>query len=354
MQAPKGHSRTRTSDSKLPKACVCLVAHQCPQVNRKKYVSVRIDSTPVRLQLDTASGITIISKRTWKLLSSPAFTRTKQDALTAFGSLLKLSGEFKCTMTLDCINLYPLRGSCEPLDIIRLTLSYCVLPAAAASVTSALMCCEARRRLIAVQQRTPSANRTDDDCPSAGQPDNPSNKTHPEGPHKCLVCGKSFRRLSAAKRHQEVRADDLNSQCSWCEKSFPNERCLQHHMRRLHFSGDKKPFGASSKRVQESQLRENACPKCGKCFSDWWILLRHVKQLHGEAQHQQCEECGASFRRKSDLDRHTRTVHRKQGQHMCEQCGLICSRSDILRRHVARKHIDQPDDKRLTDEKQPE
>ncbi|GAA51096.1 hypothetical protein CLF_105581 [Clonorchis sinensis] len=109
----KGKHPRCTFHSKVPKARVVLAAHQSPHANRRKYVSVRIKGTPVRLQLDTASDITIISKRTWKLLGSPALTRTKQVARSASDSLLKLSGEFKYSMTVDGITVI---GICHVSD----------------------------------------------------------------------------------------------------------------------------------------------------------------------------------------------------------------------------------------------
>ncbi|KAG5454460.1 hypothetical protein CSKR_113125 [Clonorchis sinensis] len=196
------------------------------------------------------------------------------------------------------------------------------------------------------QHGTPSARRTNDDCSNDGQPEEPSKKTHPGGPHKCLVCGKSFRYLSVATRHNEVHVEEANFQCSLCKKSFRIGRWFQQHMRRFHPGGEAKPLRASSKRVQESQLRGNPCPECGKCFSSWKVLFQHQQLSHGEEGRQQCDECGALFCRKWNLDRHARTVHGKQGRHVCEQCGQTCSRLDILRKHVSTMH------KQLTNEKQ--
>ncbi|GAA54220.1 KRAB domain-containing zinc finger protein [Clonorchis sinensis] len=204
-----------------------------------------------------------------------------------------------------------------------------------------------KRYVIATfQHGTPSARRTNDDCSNDGQPEEPSKKTHPGGPHKCLVCGKSFRYLSVATRHNEVHVEEANFQCSLCKKSFRIGRWFQQHMRRFHPGGEAKPLRASSKRVQESQLRGNPCPECGKCFSSWKVLFQHQQLSHGEEGRQQCDECGALFCRKWNLDRHARTVHGKQGRHVCEQCGQTCSRLDILRKHVSTMH------KQLTNEKQ--
>ncbi|KAG5445287.1 hypothetical protein CSKR_107345, partial [Clonorchis sinensis] len=45
---------------------------------------------PVRLQLDMISDVTILPKKTWKLLGSPALTKCRQVARSASGSSRKL------------------------------------------------------------------------------------------------------------------------------------------------------------------------------------------------------------------------------------------------------------------------
>ena len=66
---------------------------------RRKYVKVSINGTPVRLQLDTASDITIISKQILRSIGSPPIQPTTHVAFNASGGQLQLSGEFQCEIS---------------------------------------------------------------------------------------------------------------------------------------------------------------------------------------------------------------------------------------------------------------
>lgn len=50
--------------------------------------------------LDTASDKTIVSKNTWKILSSPGHPRTNNKARNASGGKIKLLGEYDCELTI--------------------------------------------------------------------------------------------------------------------------------------------------------------------------------------------------------------------------------------------------------------
>uniref|UniRef100_A0AAG5DSQ1 DUF7083 domain-containing protein n=1 Tax=Anopheles atroparvus TaxID=41427 RepID=A0AAG5DSQ1_ANOAO len=65
---------------------------------RRRFVSLMMNGTPVRMQLDTASDITVISHNTWKLIGSPQLSAPSVIARTASGANLGLEGEFSCTV----------------------------------------------------------------------------------------------------------------------------------------------------------------------------------------------------------------------------------------------------------------
>ena len=65
-------------------------------VNRRKYVTVEVNDVPIRLQLDTAADITLISRRTWRKLGQPQVLPTAHAAKNASGGPLHLAGELKC------------------------------------------------------------------------------------------------------------------------------------------------------------------------------------------------------------------------------------------------------------------
>lgn len=69
------------------------------QVNsHRKYITVEINSIPIRLQIDTASDITILSNESWQKIGSPQTTMTDHAARNASGDPLPLLGHFKCQM----------------------------------------------------------------------------------------------------------------------------------------------------------------------------------------------------------------------------------------------------------------
>nr|VZI29775.1 unnamed protein product [Spirometra erinaceieuropaei] len=64
-----------------------LAAFQLNASGRRKFVDVLLNGHAVRLQLDTASDITIISERLWQSLGSPTMQQTSQSASSACGGL---------------------------------------------------------------------------------------------------------------------------------------------------------------------------------------------------------------------------------------------------------------------------
>ncbi|XP_055522568.1 uncharacterized protein K02A2.6-like [Wyeomyia smithii] len=61
---------------------------------KRRYVWVKINGTPVRLQLDTASDITIVSEQVWNRIGQPAGVPATQAAKSASGEQLDLVCEF--------------------------------------------------------------------------------------------------------------------------------------------------------------------------------------------------------------------------------------------------------------------
>lgn len=73
----------------------------CSAVNtrsKRKFVQIKVNDRKVRLQLDTASDITLISRRTWEQIGRPAVVETSQTAHGATGDWLKIAGQIECTV----------------------------------------------------------------------------------------------------------------------------------------------------------------------------------------------------------------------------------------------------------------
>ncbi|XP_062703621.1 uncharacterized protein K02A2.6-like [Aedes albopictus] len=103
-----GHRRFRKPDvsSKVVVVDVCSVQQ------RRRFVSVGLSGTDIRLQLDTASDITVINRETWRKLGSPALTPATVNPRTASGNILSLDGEFECDVTI---------GESTRREVIRVT-----------------------------------------------------------------------------------------------------------------------------------------------------------------------------------------------------------------------------------------
>lgn len=67
---------------------------------RRKFVPLSINGTNLRLQLDTASDITVIGKSVWKHIGAPSLSPPSVDAKTASGGMLPIIGEFSANIVI--------------------------------------------------------------------------------------------------------------------------------------------------------------------------------------------------------------------------------------------------------------
>ncbi|XP_038116710.1 uncharacterized protein K02A2.6-like [Culex quinquefasciatus] len=77
-----------------------VVINECTVQKRRRFVSVDFGGTLIRLQLDTASDITVISKELWSEVGCPRLSPPSVRAKTASGTELSLNGEFRCDITI--------------------------------------------------------------------------------------------------------------------------------------------------------------------------------------------------------------------------------------------------------------
>ena len=68
-------------------------------INNRKYASVVINNVPVKLQIDSASDITIISTDIWKKIGSPLLNATSHSAKNASQQKLTLTAELTCNIS---------------------------------------------------------------------------------------------------------------------------------------------------------------------------------------------------------------------------------------------------------------
>ncbi|XP_058449298.1 uncharacterized protein K02A2.6-like [Malaya genurostris] len=98
---------------------IFIVNHIAQHSSKRKYVTTIINGVEVKLQLDTASDITVISKRTWNSLGKPSIKKPTIQAMNASGKPLHLFGEFYCDVT---INGNTRKGRCFVTTSINLNI----------------------------------------------------------------------------------------------------------------------------------------------------------------------------------------------------------------------------------------
>ncbi|VDN14998.1 unnamed protein product [Dibothriocephalus latus] len=89
---------------------------------RRKYLTVTINGKPVRLELDTATDISLITKHTWQMIGRPPMITSDKKAMNVSGEFLRLMGELECDVSFKGTKF---KGTCyftsrPELDLISL------------------------------------------------------------------------------------------------------------------------------------------------------------------------------------------------------------------------------------------
>ncbi|XP_062702811.1 uncharacterized protein K02A2.6-like [Aedes albopictus] len=86
---------------------------------RRKFVNLEINGHPVRLQLDSAADITVISSDVYKQIGSPVGSSASINVVNASGDDMGLIAEFECTVTLNDVVK---QGRCYVTNVDNLNL----------------------------------------------------------------------------------------------------------------------------------------------------------------------------------------------------------------------------------------
>ncbi|CAH8614326.1 unnamed protein product [Dicrocoelium dendriticum] len=96
-----------------------VAAFQSECKPRRRFITVLINGIPTKLQFDTASDITIISRRTWNHLKRPKMVDSQKVAHNASGGVLRLVGELNCKIAFQGVEK---SGTCYISDRPNLNL----------------------------------------------------------------------------------------------------------------------------------------------------------------------------------------------------------------------------------------
>ena len=168
---------------------------------------------------------------------------------------------------------------------------------------------------------------------------------HEKDKISCQRCGIKFSKKSSLSRHIKTfhsRGVDGENICECCEGSFPSQRLLQMHVKKVHKRF--KCFECSSRFSSKEHLKEHAknikveCKECNIKFCTKSLLRDHIKREHSDGVRNVCNLCGESFSSNFRFRTHVQT--RKLC--LCDICGMqLCNERDkvfhIYRHHKVRK-----------------
>ncbi|KPJ17511.1 Zinc finger protein 160 [Papilio machaon] len=200
------------------------------------------------------------------------------------------------------------------------------------SLKYSCMCCDKRfpteralRHHIGVQHEGVRAHRCVQ-CPAALATRNSLNKhvravhagARPPARHVCDTCGRAFRLV------YKCDVTLYRYSCMCCDKRFPTERALRHHIG-----------------VQHEGVRAHRCVQCPAALATRNSLNKHVRAVHAGARppaRHVCDTCGRAFRGKSVLMNHVRT-HTGEKPFSCAECGRRFTQRTAMRTHTRLVHL---------------
>ncbi|XP_013089835.2 zinc finger protein 62 homolog isoform X1 [Biomphalaria glabrata] len=137
-------------------------------------------------------------------------------------------------------------------------------------------------------------------------------------PFSCDECGKKFRLFRNLQRHKYDHTGERPFKCDICHKGFKFQSLLKNH-KFIHLK--EKPF---------------KCEMCCQHFSNTYQMQSHIFKHTGKRPFK-CKMCGKRFTFKTNWKKH-KFIHLKEKPFKCEICGKSFSDAYRMQRHL-RMHI---------------
>ena len=179
---------------------------------------------------------------------------------------------------------------------------------------------------------------------------------------KCIKCGKRIARKAMRRHHKDVHLQVLLKgnrkpvileestkifKCDNCRKAFKREEHLIRHISEVHIEADKFSCKYCEKLFKRKQhlnvhilnthspfFTKFECHICQKNFAQKQTRDRHVREVH-EDNNYQCAQCKKTFKKRSDKERHSKEVHEtSENNFKCPNCEKTFARKSNQTRHT--------------------
>uniref|UniRef100_A0A2A4JC35 C2H2-type domain-containing protein n=1 Tax=Heliothis virescens TaxID=7102 RepID=A0A2A4JC35_HELVI len=186
------------------------------------------------------------------------------------------------------------------------------------------------------------------DCDGDGEVPSDSDGSEDEG-HMCQHCGKIYKNDSTLHAHYLLMhpENELEGQCTECDKKYPSLLSLQKHIRYMHryihrckacyrTFATPELLAAHGKRCS---ITDTPCPQCSKVYYSQLALQNHMKYKHPHKTNHWCELCRRTFTTHRGLMNHNAKIH-PPGATDCSWCEKTFNSVTALQSHVLYKHTE--------------